>query len=132
MKGYLLPYPDSKKLLDELLKKDNAIIELINKHMAFGTKELSIKAVNKLLYDTAEKMGISLYDLCFRTTTELGVPEIGTKEYEEMMEKMAFRQTLKLVPVEFDLTHDGGYWKEKYFALKSKMQEVIDGKEPAE
>ena len=126
---YQLSYPDSKKLLDEALKKDNAINDLMYKHMAFETKELATKAVNKLLYETAENMCMSLYDLCFHTVPEWGAPEIGTKEYEEMMEKMTFRQTLKLVPVEFDLTHDGGYWKEKYFALKEKMQELIDSKE---
>ena len=71
-----------------------------------------IKSINKCLYETAEKMGVSLYHLCFHT-----VPEY---EYEGII------TSIKLAPVEFDLIHDGGYWKQKYYELKDKMQETID------
>ena len=127
---YKLSFPDSKKMLNEALKKDRAIDSLIYDHMAYETKKQATAAVNKLVYETAEKMGISVYDLCFHTIPEWRTPEIDVKDYKDFMkQELSFTQTLKLAPVEFDLTHDGGYWKKKYFALKAKMQELIDSKE---
>ena len=128
---YQLSYPDSKKVLDEALKKDRAIEELLYNGL-YETKKQATAAVNKLVYETAEKMGISVYDLCFRTIPEWGAPEFDAKDYESMKHDFSFTQTLKLAPVEFDFEHDGGYWKKKYFALKAKMQGVIDSKDEEE
>lgn len=125
---YKLSYPDSQKMLNEVLKKYRAIDKLLY-DCQYETKKQATAVVNKLVYETAEKIGISVYDLCFRTIPEYGTPEIDIKEYKDMTQNMTFTQTLKLIPVEFDLTHDGGYWKKKYFALKAKMQELIDEKE---
>lgn len=129
---YQLSFPDSKKVLDEALKKDRAIEELLYNGL-YESKKQATAAVNKLVYETAEKMGISVYDLCFRTIPEWGTPECDVKDYKDpMKQEFSFTQTLKLAPVEFDLEHDGGYWKKKYFALKAKMQGVIDSKDEEE
>lgn len=107
---YVLSFPDSKKLLDEALKRTHAM-ENLTTEMWADTREQIVKATNKLVYETADKKGMSIYDLCFRT-----IPDFDG-------------ENITLVPLKFDFTHDGGYWKKKYFNLKKKMQEVIDNKE---
>lgn len=109
-KMYVLSYPDSKKLLDEALKRNHAIENLMQ-NVWTGTLGQLTKTINKLVYETADKNGMSIYDLCFNT-----IPDFDG-------------ENITLVPINYDLTHDGGYWKEKYFKLKKKMQEVIDNKE---
>lgn len=113
-KKYTLSYPDSIKLLQEEAKKKLAIDYMMG-DIIEGEREQLVKAINKCLYDNAEKLGVSIYELCFRT-----VPEF---------ECDGLKETITLAPVEFDLVHDGGYWKNKYYELRKKIQEVIDEKD---
>ena len=113
-KKYILSYPDSLRLTQEEAKKHDAIRKMLDSAIT-GSKEQLMRAVNKCVYDNAEKLGVSIYDLCFHTIPECEIEGLLT--------------TIRLTPVEFDLTHDGGYWKEKCYALKKKMQEVIDSKD---
>lgn len=115
---YTLSYPDSQKLLEESCKKNDAIRRIANELYESNINQTT-KAINKLLIEAAERMGVSLYDLCFHT-----IPELGAPKWDDDMK--ACSQEISLVPVEFDLTHDGGYWKEKYFRLKERMQEAMD------
>ena len=110
IRKYYLSYPDSKKLLEEAVKRSQAMEKVIHE-MEFDSRENITRAVNKLVYQVAEQKGISIYDVCLHT-----VPDFDGVD-------------IKLIPIEFDFKHDGGYWKEKYFKLKKKMQEVIDSKE---
>ena len=114
MKKYTLSYPDSVKILQESCKKDEAIRSLMQQSMDYNKEEL-LHEINKLLFETAEKTGMSLYTLCFNT-----IPDF---EYEGLT------MTIRLSPIEFDFKHDGGYWKNKYYDLLNKMQIVINGEE---
>ena len=122
---YKLSFPDSKRILDEAVKRDLAIDSLLYKHFAFDSRKAAVKAVNDLLFETATKTGASLYDLCFRTVPVWGHPILDIKDAQNL----DLKTELRLEPVEFDFTHDGGYWRNKYFELKKAMQEVIDSKE---
>lgn len=113
-KKYILSYPDSLRLMQENAKKHEAIRKMLDIAIADSEEQL-MRAINKCVYDNAERLGVSIYHLCFHT-----IPDY---EYE------GSSVTIELKPVEFDFTHDGGYWKEKYFKLKRKMQEVINLKE---
>ena len=115
---YTLSYPDSKKLLEEYCKKNEAI-RMIANELYESNMAQTTEAVNKLLVESAERMGVSLYDICFHT-----IPELGAPRWSDDMK--ACTQEISLVPVEFDLTHDGGYWKQKYFRLKERMMELIN------
>jgi len=129
-KNYKLSFPDSKKLLDESVKKYDAIKRLVYENFAYETVDQATKAVNELLYKTAKEKNISLYDLCFRTIPEYGTPEIEFKNENGLIKQdIVINQEVRLIPVEFDLTHDGGYWKGKYFALKAKIRELIENKD---
>lgn len=117
---YTLSYPDSKKILDEANMRTDAIRKLADEMFKHNIEQTR-KAINKLLFETAEQLNVSLYHLCFHT-----IPEVGPVEWDDDMK--ACQQTISLSPVEFDLTHDGGYWKEKYYDLKNKMRDLIDNK----
>ena len=110
-KIYELSYPDSVKLLKESLKKEDAIRK-IQEECYNATRDQIIKAVNKCVYETAERNGISVYSVCFHTT-----PEVS---------RDGFLLSVTLAPVEFDLTHDGGYWKNKYYSLLQKVKNIVD------
>ena len=126
-----LSYPDSQRILEESLEKSRAIRSLVEQMMYENEKEAT-KAVNALLIQAAEKTGQSLYDICFHTIPVVKPVELDMKDYKDMCGlgvDLNFRQEVRLEPVEFDLIHDGGYWKNKYFALKKAMRELIDKKE---
>lgn len=128
---YKLSYPDSKKLLNEALNKTKAIRSLVDNFL-FESEKQAIEAVNELLIKTAKETGMSLYDLCFRTIPVITPQATVSTDYKEFMkvqDTFGIEQEVRLEPVEFDLTHDGGYWKNKYFALKKEMRELIDKKE---
>ena len=114
MKKYTLSYPDSIKILQESCKKDEAIRSLMQRSMDYNEETL-LHTINKLLFETAEKTGTSLYTLCFNTIPDLEYKDLAT--------------TIRLSPVEFDFEHDGGYWKNKYYDLLNKMQIVINEEE---
>lgn len=118
-KKYTLSYPDSVKLLRESCKKDEAIRSLMQR-VSEERKDAILHNVNKILYETAEKKGMSLYTLCFHTVPDFEYNCSGVND---------LTATIRLIPVEFDLTHDGGYWKQKYYELKKKMQELIDSRD---
>ena len=113
---YTLSYPDSMKILDELSNKHKAINRVMEELME-SDMEQTTKAINKALYDMAEQRHLSLYDLCFHT-----VPEVSEPKWDDATN--TYSKTISIVPVEFDLEHDGGYWKKKYFQLKEKMQGI--------
>lgn len=128
---YKLSYPDSKKLLNEALNKKEAIRSLVDNFL-FESEKQAIEAVNELLIKTAKETGMSLYDLCFRTIPVITPHTTVSTDYKEFMkvqDTFEIEQGVRLEPVEFDFTHDGGYWKNKYFALKKEMRELIDKKE---
>ena len=106
---FKLSYPDSKKILDELCKKDSAIDRLVYDGILSSRKE-AIKVVNNLLIEQAEKMGCSLYDLCLRTIPEWSCSSTDFNESSNGV-MVNITQNVRLKPIVFDLTHDGGYWK---------------------
>ena len=110
-KTYKLSYPDSVKLMNESLKKEDAIRK-IQEGVYNATRDQIIKAVNKCVYENAERNGVSVYSVCFHTT-----PEVS---------RDGSLLSVTLAPVEFDLTHDGGYWKGKYYSLLQKVKNIED------
>ena len=112
-KIYELSYPDSVKLLKESLKKEDAIRK-IQEEVYNATRDQVIKAVNKCVYETAERSGISVYSVCFNT---IPIPEVS---HDESL------SSVTLVPIKFDFTHDGGYWKNKYYSLLQKVKNIVD------
>ena len=54
IRKHYLSYPDSKKLLNEAIKKTQAMEKVIHE-MEFDSRENITSAVNKLAYQVAEK-----------------------------------------------------------------------------
>lgn len=103
--------------MKEACKRDQAIDELVQ-YQVCKDKEIAVKLTNKLLYEAAEKQGVSLYTVCFNF-----VPDI---KREWNMEKNTIDYEATLKPLQFDFEHDGGYWKNKYYELKKQIQELIN------
>lgn len=121
---HVLSFPNSVKMSDEILKRDCAT-NIIANTLFGGLKDEAIDTINELLYKTAKERGCSLYDLCFKT-----VPQVGDAQIEETPDgKTRFVTKVKLTPIKFDFTHDGDYWRKKYFNLKARMQELINQKD---
>ena len=124
-KSYSLSFENSRRILEQQAKIDSFVKELFYRH--YGATEKQIKQeINELLIKTAEETGQSLYDICFHTVPDikhgycLPVGDLpGSEGY-----------TLTLKPVIFELEQGPGYWKGKYYELKRRMRELIDGKEP--
>lgn len=104
------------------MQKNDAINGLVE-NMFFDNRESAIKAVNESLIKAAQTTGASLYDICLRT-----IPVISTR-MEDTDDRHSLIYEVRLQPIQFDFTHDGGYWKERYYNLKNKMQELIDNKD---
>ena len=120
---YQLSFENSRRILDQAAKINHKFEDLVYNRVFDSHKE-AIRRINDLLYETANKKGISLYDLCFRT-----YPEEITKPNFKEPGKVTIDVTIQLIPIEFELEKGPGYWKGKYYNLKRKMQELIDSKE---
>ena len=122
-----LDFLDSKELLAHTSKVRRQMDEILERSI-FESREQEIKAINKLVIETAEKMGCSVYDVCLTT-----FPEVKYKyPYLEQSRTdviCTVDATVELVPTLLNLGQGPGYWKKKYYALKEKMQQIIDSKD---
>lgn len=81
--------------------------------------------LNKLVYDLAERKGVSIYDICLQYMPKMSEPQISHPNYGTF----SYEQEIRLVPMPFEPDKDSGYWKERYFRLKDRLQELINYKE---
>ena len=122
---FKLSYEDSRLLTQRAEATWSRINDIVERGVA-ETHRQAIKQLNKHVYDLAEKNGCSVYDICYSYMPDIGMPEIG---YDSMPELMKVRQEIRLMPIKFEFSKGGGYWKGKYFQLKRKLQELIDSRE---
>ncbi|UKK61137.1 hypothetical protein L6468_08975 [Prevotella communis] len=88
--------------------------------------------VNKALYEFAEKNGMNLYDLCYECVPSVQPVDMRVSGMDIFRPQRTTEYEIKLIPLKYEFSKDGGYWKEKYFALKKKMQALIDDKDDDE
>lgn len=81
--------------------------------------------LNKQVYDLAERKGVSIYDICLQYMPQMSEPQISHTNYGTF----SYEQEIRLVPMPFEPDKDSGYWKERYFRLKDRLQELINDKE---
>lgn len=81
--------------------------------------------LNKLVYDLAERKDVSIYDICLQYMPRMSEPQINNTDYGTF----SYEQEIRLVPMPFEPDKDSGYWKERYFRLKERLQELINDKE---
>lgn len=127
-KSYSLSFENSRRILEQQAKIDSFLKDVVYRHFDVSEKQIT-QEINELLIKTAEETGQSLYDICFHT-----VPDIEREEPDwnnpSPEKPFLFGYTLTLKPVIFELEQGPGYWKGKYYELKRRMRELIDGKEP--
>ncbi len=122
-----LSYENTKRLMERKDMIDDTFEEIESRGIRQSRKQANSE-INKKLYELAEERGVSLWEVCFNY-----VPRVHP--VEPKMENTPNMQTFK---IEYDITIEPlclefekgpGYWKGKYYDLKRKLQELIDGKE---
>lgn len=81
--------------------------------------------LNKQVYELAERKDVSIYDICLQYMPRMSEPQINNTDYGTF----SYEQEIRLVPMPFEPDKDSGYWKERYFRLKERLQELINDKE---
>lgn len=122
-----MSYENTKRLMERKGKIDDTFEEIVSQGIRQSRKKANSE-INKKIYEFAEKQGISLWDVCFNY-----VPRVNP--VEPKIENIPNMQTFKIEyditiePLHLEFEQGPGYWKGKYYDLKRKMQELIDGKE---
>ena len=83
--------------------------------------------LNKLVYDLAERNGVSIYDICLQYMPQMSESEPQFSHADDGT--VTYEQYIRLVPMHFEPDKGPDYWKEKYRRLKDRMQELIKDKE---
>lgn len=126
---YKASFENSKRLIEQAVRIDRRITDIVlDRNCLDPTSEIRKKVVsdvNKAVFELAEKKGMSVYDICFRTAP---VEEPLEPKFSENG-RITMEGQINLVPIEFELEKGPGYWKGKYYRLKEKLQELIDNKE---
>lgn len=81
--------------------------------------------LNKQVYELAERKNVSIYDICLQYMPQMSEPQINNTDHGTF----CYEQEIRLVPMPFEPDKDSGYWKERYFRLKERLQELINDKE---
>ena len=85
---------------------------------------------NRLLYEFAGKNGMSLHDVCMHY---MPVYDFKTNMFDKDGRcTPSLDVDISLEPMPLDLEHGPGYWKDKYFKLKERMQKSINDDDDAE
>lgn len=125
---YKASFENSKRLIEQSVRIDRRINDMVFcRNCLDPTSEIRKKIVsdvNKAVFELAEKKGMSVYDICFRT-----VPVEEPLEPKFSENGFTMEGQISLVPIEFELEKGPGYWKGKYYRLKEKLQELIDNKD---
>ena len=77
------------------------------------------KKLNQLAVETADKMGINIWDLCSRYIPHFSVPaaDVGA-------DRCSWEQTASLIPAPLAID-DGMDYKSKYHDLKERLKEIL-------
>lgn len=129
MKVPELSYENSRRLIRQAVKMNNSI-DIMADFMEMERKQVTHK-VNKAIFDLAEQQGVSVYEVCYHyaPVESYPIPEINEGDPLRPTVDMKMEMEVKLVPMKFEFEKGGGYWKDKYYRLKEKMQALIDNKE---
>ena len=86
------------ELLQNAIRAESALNDYVQSHCLDQRDEL-VKQLNKLLYEEAEKIGVSLYTLCSSVYPEFSYDYEIEKPYEGKV-KIKFVKSIKLKSIE--------------------------------
>ena len=128
-----ISFENSKRIRERQLKVD----ELINQaaldyqqtkgpgpDLIGEITKLQRSHLNREVFNLAERQGVTVYDICLRYMPQYGEPQIDFSG-----DHVNMTQEVRLVPMPLEFEKGPGYWKDKYFRLKERTQELIDSKE---
>ena len=128
--GGILSFENTKRLM-KAKEQINSFIEQSVVDGIWPSAEEANRAFNKALYEEADKLGVSLWDYCFRVRPAVRIKPVSwpISSYSFNQIKETTDYEIVLEPLELEFEKGSGYWKGKYYALKRKMRELIDDKE---
>lgn len=122
-----ISFENSKRLIEQNARIDLKIERLLEEGFRQERKQVC-SAINKAVFDMAEKQGISVYDICYHFMPDERIVYPEPPYQTENLSKITIKNEIRLVPMVFNLEQGPGYWKQKYYNLKKKMRELIDDK----
>lgn len=129
----VISFENMKRMEARRAKVDETLLQAAEmQQMADHTDQLISEVMrqqrshlNKQVYDLAERKDVSIYDICLQYMPQMPEPQISHTDYGTF----SYEQEIRLVPMPFEPDKDSGYWKERYFRLKERLQELINDKE---
>lgn len=129
----IISFENMKRMKARRVKVDEALLHSAEMQMMVSaTDQLMDEMVrqrrsqlNKQVYELAERQHVSVYDICLQYMPQMSEPKFGNTGDGVFN----YEQELRLVPMPFEPDKGPGYWKDKYFRLKERMQELINDKE---
>lgn len=109
--------------------KINDIMRLLADDMDKTFDEVR-RQTNKLVYEFAEKSGMSIYDVCFTTVPDVKYIEpqhsycFDDKRY--LMESAKNAMTIDITLKPWVYKEDAEFWRDKYLALKEELKKLIE------
>jgi len=128
-KKVVFSYENSKRLMDRSADVHRRINDIVYRGIR-ETNEKAISDLNKMVYELAEKQKCSVWDICFNCVPDYDYPSVDFAELKDAKDPYRYTATveMRLIPLELNFEKGGGYWKDKYYRLKEKLQEIIDNK----
>lgn len=129
----VISFENMKRMKARRAKVDRTLLQSAEmQQMADHTDQLISEVMrqqrshlNKQVYELAERKNVSIYDICLQYMPQMSEPQINNTDYGTF----SYEQEIRLVPMPFEPDKDSGYWKERYFRLKERLQELINDKE---
>ena len=118
-------FENTRRLIEQGIKINDIIRESISMGVQ-DTEEKAIHAVNKAVYEMAEKRGISIWEVCFHFVPQYDYSGFEIDRSDPGKPQYVMKGCVNLVPVEFELEKGPDYWEGKYRQLKSEIREILD------
>lgn len=124
-----ISFENSKRIRERRMEAQRTITDMVSKtHMETLGREFFNEVVkqqyhhlNKMVFDLAERQGVSVFDICLRYMPEYAEPQVDLAG-----DGVNMAQELRLVPLPLEFEKGPDYWQDKYLLLKKRMQELID------
>ena len=120
-----LSFENTHRLIEQSVKINDLIRKSISNEM-YETERKAIHDVNKAVFELAEERGVSIWDICFHFIPQFGYSDFEIDNSDPRNVKYISKGSVRLIPVEFELSKGPDYWEEKYCQLKSRMRELLD------
>lgn len=117
-----ISYNNTKKNIKAQQDVESEMLRFLHENTNAVQEDIREK-INEAVIRNANLCKTTVYDICYTTSPKV-VPNINI----DAASFDSYCYTIELEPIEFEFEKGGGYWKDKYYRLKKKLQELVDNK----